>query len=227
MGFPQLGFCDLPLQQQHAHNLTCKKKIPAHNLHLIQASNANTRRLFVSIAYCLARQREGEDPKKKTKRHKHNNKTQDTKKKRIRGHSCSEETHLLLFLLLPHSAIANSISDRAFCCPPAGHIDGDESGDYPKAQKEDMVGLGGRAHWVARQSAIQKSSNVAANMAERVLWVRGRGEEEEEEKEEGATVSVKELQSFTNTDIQSHGAYDKCSSDGVLGSFHNLLGCRS
>jgi hypothetical protein len=61
---------------------------------------------------------------------------------------------------------------------------------------------------------------------ERVLWVRGTGEEEEE-KEEGATVSVKELQSFTNTDIQSHGAYDKCSSDGVLGSFHNLLGCRS
>lgn len=63
---------------------------------------------------------------------------------RIRGHSCSEETHLLLlFLLLLHSAMANSISDRALCCPPAGHIDGDESGDYPKAQKEDMVGLGG------------------------------------------------------------------------------------
>jgi hypothetical protein len=97
-----------------------------------------------------------------------------------------------------------------------------------------MVGLVGRAHWVARESAIQKSSNVAANMAERVLWVRGKGkgeEEEEEEEEEGkeeeATVSVKELQSFTDTDIQSHGAYDKCSSDGVLGSFHNLLGCRS
>jgi hypothetical protein len=229
LGFPQLGFCDLPQQQQHAHNLTYKKKIPSHNLHLIQASNANTRRLFVSIAYCLARHREGEDKKKKTKRHKHNNKTQDTKKKRIRGHSCSEEMHLLLLnLLLLHSAMANGSSDRALCCPLAGHIDGDESGDYPKAQKEDMVGLGGRAHWVARESAIQNSSNVAANMAERVLWVRGKGEEEEEEeKEEGATVSVKELQSFTNTDIQSHGAYDKCSSDGVLGSFHNLLGCRS
>lgn len=177
MGFPQLGLCDLPQQQQqHAHNLTYKKKIPSHNLHLIQASNANTRRLFVSIAYCLARHREGEDKKQKTKRHKHNNKTQDTKKKRIRGHSCSEETHLLLlFLLLHHSAMANSSSDRALCCPPAGHIDGDESGDYPKAQKEDMVGLWGRAHWVARESAIQKSSNVAANMAERVLWVRGKG----------------------------------------------------
>jgi hypothetical protein len=128
--------------------------------------------------------------------------------------------------------MANSSSDRALCCPPAGHIDGDENGDYPKAQKEDMVGLVGRAHWVARESAIQKSSNVAANMAERVLWVRGKGkgeeeEEEEEGKEEEATVSVKELQSFTDTDIQSHGAYDKCSSDGVLGSFHNLLGCRS
>ncbi len=83
MGFPQLGFCDLPQQQQHAHNLTYKKKIPSHNLHLIQASNANTRRLFVSIAYCLARHREGEDKKQKTKRHKHNNKTRDTKKKRI------------------------------------------------------------------------------------------------------------------------------------------------
>ncbi len=79
---------------------------------------------------------------------------------------------------------------------------------------------------MARESAIQESSNVAANMAERVLWVRGKGEKEKE-KEEEATVSVTELQSFTNTDIQSHAAYDKCSSDGVLGSFHNLLGCRS
>ncbi len=225
MGIPQLGFCDLPQQKQRAHNLTYKKKIPSHNLHLIQASNANTRRLFISIAYCLAQHREGEDKKQKTKRHKHNNKTQDTKKRRIGGHSCSEETHLLLFLLFLQSAMANSSSDRARCCPPAGHIEGDDGGDYPKAQKEDMVGFGGRAHWVARESAIQKSSNVAANMAERVLWVRGKGEEEE--KEEGATVSVKELQSFTDTDIQSHGAYDKCSSDGVLGSFHNLLGCRS
>jgi hypothetical protein len=65
LGFPQLGFCDLPLQQQHAHNLTCKKKISAHNLHLIQASNANTRRLFVSIAYSLAQHREGEDQEKR------------------------------------------------------------------------------------------------------------------------------------------------------------------
>jgi hypothetical protein len=64
-------------------------------------------------------------------------------------------------------------------------------------------------------------------MAERVPWVRGKGEEEEEEEEEGATVSVKQLQSFTDTEIHSHGAYYKCISDGVLGSFHNLLGCRS
>lgn len=115
MGFPELDFCDLPQQQQHAHNLTYKKRIPSHNLHLIQASNANTRRLFVSIAYCLERHREGEDKKQKTKRHKHNNKTQDTKTKRIRCHSCSEGTHLLLFLLLLHSAMANNSSrDRLF-----------------------------------------------------------------------------------------------------------------
>jgi hypothetical protein len=95
-----------------------------------------------------------------------------------------------------------------------------------KSSKWRYGRIGGRAHWVALESANQESSNVAANMAERLLCVRGKGEEEEE-KEEGATVSVKELQSFTNTDIQSHAAYDKCSSDGVLGSFHNLLGCRS